>query len=338
MIGRKLSVLALLALVAGGLLPTSGAGAQDAPRLCGGQPVTMLGTPGDDILIGGPGVDVISGLQGNDIIDGLAGDDILCGGLGDDVIVGSDGFDIIFGAQGNDVIYSGGQIDIVLPVVLEDVRGARIFAGAGDDVVVGSDRWDRMQGGPGNDYLLGFAGNDWIRGGPGADQVTGHSGSDDLQGGNGPDFVLGDSRDSAVKGGGGTDHCPDIPAASTWRGCERTLNVAANDSTLPGRAFPVQLAGGESDTYVYLGSFQGTVDYVGITNDLYEALADDRFDEILWITPTPVTRGQARAIEQSFLEDNPQFINQINSISPNQTYYDAAVLWGFEYRFINGTL
>lgn len=297
----------------------------------------MLGTPGDDVLIGGPGRDVISGLQGNDIIDGLAGDDILCGGFGDDVIIGSDGFDIIFGAQGNDEIYSGGQIDIVLPVALEDVRGARIFAGAGDDIVVGSDRWDRMQGGPGNDLLLGFAGNDWIRGGPGLDQLTGHSGSDDLQGGSGQDVVLGDRRDSSVRGGGGQDFCPNIPAANEWRGCELFLNVDQNDSTLPGRPLPVQLAGGPADTYVYLGSFQGTVDFVGITSDLYEALEDDRFDTILWLTPLPVTRGQARAIEQSIIEENPQFINQVNSISRNQTYFEAAVLWGIDYRLINGT-
>lgn len=337
MVGRKFSVLVVLAVFAGALLPASVAGAQNAPRECGGEPVTMVGTPGDDVLIGGPGVDVIAGLQGNDFIDGLAGDDILCGGFGNDVIIGSEGFDIIFGAQGNDEIYSGGQVDIVFPIVLEDVRGARIFAGAGDDIVVGSDRWDRMQGGPGDDYLMGFAGNDWMRGGPGADHMTGHNGSDDLLGGSGPDIVLGDRRDSAVRGGGGQDYCPDIPAATNWRGCEIPLIVNPNDSTIPGTPFPAQLAGGVADTYVYLGSFEGTIDYVGTTNDLYEALADDRFDEIFWVNVVPVTQGQARAIEQSFLEENPQFINQVNSISPNQAYYETAVLWGFDYRGLNGT-
>lgn len=298
----------------------------------------MLGTPGDDVLIGTSGVDVISGLQGNDIIDGLAGDDVLCGGFGNDLIIGSEGFDIMFGAQGDDEIYSGGQDSLVLPIVLEDVRGGRMFGGAGNDVIIGSDRWDRMQGGPGNDFLLGFGGNDWMRGGPGSDQLTGHTGSDDLQGGSGQDFVLGDRRDSAVRGGGGIDFCPDIPAANNWRGCERTLNVSPNDSTLPGLFFPPQLAGGQADTYVYFGAFEGVIDYVGITNDLFEALADDRFDEIIWITSVPLTRGQARAVEQSILEENPQFINQINSIGPNQTYYEDAVLWGFAYRFLNGVL
>lgn len=42
----------------------------------------------------------------------------------------------------------------------------------------------------------------------------------------------------------------------------------------------------------------------------------------------PVTRGQARAIEQALIVRNPGFNNKINSISPTHSYYDDAASWG----------
>lgn len=212
-------------------LPT-GLNVLPPPVICDGRAATIIGTTGDDKLVGTNGVDVIAGLQGNDTIFGLAGDDIICGGKGNDVIVGGQGFDILFGAQGNDVIYSaGGNGDGSL--VLEDSRGARIFAGAGDDVVVGSDRWDRMQGGPGADYLLGFKGNDWMRAGPGNDVVVGHGGNDDLHGGSGSDRVHPDQRDQSVRGGMGIDSCTRLANADQWRGCTRLVTSEPSTPTLP---------------------------------------------------------------------------------------------------------
>jgi cold shock CspA family protein len=56
-------------------------------KVCGGFAVTMLGTPGPDVLVGTPGPDVIHGWWGNDVIRGVGGDDILCGSFGNDTLL-----------------------------------------------------------------------------------------------------------------------------------------------------------------------------------------------------------------------------------------------------------
>ena len=45
-------------------------------------------------------------------------------------------------------------------------------------------------------------------------------------------------------------------------------------------------------------------------------------------TLQPVTRGQARAIEQALITRNPGFENIRNSISPSHSWYPQAVNWG----------
>jgi hypothetical protein len=42
----------------------------------------------------------------------------------------------------------------------------------------------------------------------------------------------------------------------------------------------------------------------------------------------PLTRNQARAIEQASILNKPSFENKINSISPMRDYYNEAVEWG----------
>jgi hypothetical protein len=46
------------------------------------------------------------------------------------------------------------------------------------------------------------------------------------------------------------------------------------------------------------------------------------------ITTTPVTWGEARSIEQALILRNSGFENKIDSVSPNQPYYQQAVDWG----------
>ncbi len=62
-------------------------------RLCNGQPVTLVGTAGNDSLVGTPGDDVIDGLDGNDTLNGRGGNDTLCGGSGNDTCDGGVGTD-----------------------------------------------------------------------------------------------------------------------------------------------------------------------------------------------------------------------------------------------------
>jgi len=92
-------------------------------------------------------------------------------------------------------------------------------------------------------------------------------------------------------------------------------------------------AAGEAAYDVYLGYRNGKPVYTGITNNLARRICEhgERFDSIKAITTSPVTRDQARAIEQSLINNNPQFENAINSISQNRSWYDEAVQWGQQW-------
>ena len=70
--------------------------------------------------------------------------------------------------------------------------------------------------------------------------------------------------------------------------------------------------------------------------DLKNGSAKCRFDVLKEITTEPVTRRQARAIEQVLIEDNPQFSNKINSISPNRDWYNDAISWARKWLSEHG--
>ena len=67
----------------GTLHPSSG-----ATPSCEGQPATIVGTQGADIINGTAGNDVIVSLGGDDLVRGLAGDDLICAGAGNDIAYG----------------------------------------------------------------------------------------------------------------------------------------------------------------------------------------------------------------------------------------------------------
>jgi RHS repeat-associated protein len=96
-------------------------------------------------------------------------------------------------------------------------------------------------------------------------------------------------------------------------------------------SIPESLLGGEANTYVYYGVKDGENVYVGITNNpakrAYQHM--DRFDKLTVMNEgKPLTRNQARAIEQASILNKPSFENKINSISPMRDYYNEAVEWG----------
>jgi Ca2+-binding RTX toxin-like protein len=78
---------------------------------CKGQPVTLVGTQGNDVGRGTPGRDVIAGLGGNDTVSGLGGNDLICGGSGKDKLKGGPGNDKLFGQSGKDTLKGGGADD-----------------------------------------------------------------------------------------------------------------------------------------------------------------------------------------------------------------------------------
>ncbi len=84
-----------------------------AVRKCQGEPVTIFGTAGDDVIDGTRGSDVIRGLGGNDTIRGGRGNDTICGGDGDDELIGNRGDDDLGGGDGPDLCRGGTGVDTV---------------------------------------------------------------------------------------------------------------------------------------------------------------------------------------------------------------------------------
>jgi len=115
---------------------------------CQGIEATIVGTPGNDMLVGTSDRDIIFAGAGNDRIQGGAGDDIICGAGGDDIIDGGAGFDWVVGGAGDD----------------------RIRGNSGSDMLLGGPGDDILAGGPNRDVLIGNTGDDFCRGGRGNDR------------------------------------------------------------------------------------------------------------------------------------------------------------------------
>jgi len=115
-----------------------------------------------------------------------------------------------------------------------------------------------------------------------------------------------------------------------------TLNKRITTTTDNG-GVPDSLLKGKSNTYTYLGIRDENPVYTGITNNPVKRAAQhgDRF-ELDIISNNPLTRRQARAIEQVIIEKNPQFENLINSIGKYRNWYSEAVGWGEKWLIDNG--
>ena len=162
---RPVFVLLLLFTVMGSLLYSSVSGAivgaaqletpltssalDDRPQIrltlvasqipqCFGQPATIVGTAGDDVLTGTAGPDVIFGGDGVDALDGRGGNDLICGGNGDDTLTGGPGNDSLDGGDGNDILTGGDGDDTLI-------------GGNGNDTLTGGAGTNTNDGGPGND-------------------------------------------------------------------------------------------------------------------------------------------------------------------------------------------
>ncbi len=92
----------------------------------------------------------------------------------------------------------------------------------------------------------------------------------------------------------------------------------------------------EPGVSVYQGVSDGKPVYVGITNNptVRAAQHGDRF--ALEELAGGLTRGEARAVEQAIIAQNPGYQNLINSISPRHPWYQQAVDWGEAWLRANG--
>ncbi len=214
----------------------------DPPHLCQGLPVTIAGTPDNDILRGTPGRDVIHGRGGNDVIRGLGGNDVICGGHGNDIIYGGMGADTLDGGMGLDVLRGGRGND-----VLRGGPGAdQLRGGSGNDKLWGGEEADILSGGPGHDVLRsgtgtdqvrGGSGNDKLFGGPGSDVLRGNRGDDSMQGGPGADEMFGGFGNDVLRGNKGNDWLHGGPGTDVLSGDE-------GDDSLKGGPGADQLDGG----------------------------------------------------------------------------------------------
>lgn len=100
---------------------------------------------------------------------------------------------------------------------------------------------------------------------------------------------------------------------------------------------PGPLQGGPSNVHVYQGISNNKPVYAGITNDLSRRASEhgSRFDFLEQVTSSPVTRGQARAIEEALYLQNPGYQNMLHSISPKHPWYQQAVDWGESWLSTN---
>ena len=161
---RQLRLLTVV-LMLGSLLAVPTASVTAAPS-CGGEVVTIAGTPGADTLIGTSGRDVILAKAGDDTINGNGGNDVICGGDGADVIRGGAGRDVVYAGEGDDTLYGGDGNDT-------------LYSGAGTDTAIGGKGKDNLFGGDGPDKLYGGQGQDLLDGGNGADKAWGGAAFDD---------------------------------------------------------------------------------------------------------------------------------------------------------------
>ena len=204
---------------------TGGAGA-DKLQASGwdGQPTTLDGGAGNDILEGGTGTDTLIGGDGDDTLDGKAGTDRLDGGAGDDLLNGDGNKapspDVIDGGAGYDRIESewqqstynappvpltvtlGGGADDGRPGEGDDVRNVERVVTTAPSRLVGTDAAEHLEvfqiTSPAE--LIGAGGNDTLKGADGADKVDGGAGDDDLDAGFGDDVIVGGPGRDTIAG------------------------------------------------------------------------------------------------------------------------------------------
>ena len=100
--------------------------------------------------------------------------------------------------------------------------------------------------------------------------------------------------------------------------------------------FAAWLNRGDSNNQVYFGIKDGEAKYTGMTRQpikirLSQHNKSGKGFLRLAVQYENLTRKQARAIEQYFIENGPNELNKINSIGQNNKYYKDALAWAKQY-------
>lgn len=90
------------------------------PPRCQGKLLSIVGTPGRDVIVGTPKRDVIAALGGRDTVLARAGRDLICGNRGRDRLFGQAGRDRLSGGRGKDRLNGGRGRDTCVRVTRKD--------------------------------------------------------------------------------------------------------------------------------------------------------------------------------------------------------------------------
>ena len=214
---------------------------------CLGVFATLVGGPGDDVLVGTDGPDVILGRAGDDRINGKGGNDILCGGSGSNLIIGGAGNDFLLGGDGEDQLIGGSGDDFLRGDYADDLligqAGSDFLSGnQGNNILIGGsllpeedDLLARLFGIYRRNVLLGSTGNDVLVGDKGNDGILAFGGHDIIMGKEGDDSLVGHYGDDFLDGGEGTmDQCNGSEGSDASAGCEAVLSIErGNHRSIP---------------------------------------------------------------------------------------------------------
>jgi Ca2+-binding RTX toxin-like protein len=246
-----------------------------------GEPLTVLGGNGNDVINGSSEADTLNGEAGDDVLDGKELGDVIIGGLDTDRTDYDGTADLTVSLDGAANDGAAGEND---NVDTEDVSTAQ-----GDDSLTGDGATNTLLGGPGNDILDGGAGADVFDGGPGIDTATyasrsgavtvslgsvaddGEAGENDMVradvetviGGSAGDTLTGNIAANRLEGSGGVD----------------TLNGRGGDDILvggpAGDVFNGGLGTGDTVDYGAAGADVTVTIGVGVADDGESGEGDD---------------------------------------------------------------
>jgi Ca2+-binding RTX toxin-like protein len=285
---RKGTLFAAIAL-ATTLVPSP---AEARPPSCLGEPATIVGTRGSDVLNGSASRDIILALAGADRIRGRGGNDLICAGQGNDTVAaegGNDevdlgpgddsvepgpGDDFVNGAKGFDVVGYETTNDIRADLRIGRINGlgrdrvvdvSAISTGAGNDVLIGTDRHDDFLSNAGDDTLMGLGGNDLLGPGTGDDVVRGGRGFDQV------DYFFSDDSapvqvdlSAGAVTGHGSDTLGSVEAAGGTNS-DDTLTGDAEPNALFGWGGNDVITGGDGDDFISPGLGDDSADGGGNT-------------------------------------------------------------------------
>jgi Ca2+-binding RTX toxin-like protein len=269
---------------------------------------------GSDTIVGGPGNEIVLPGQGaNTVFGGPGADIVLASGSGPDVVHGGPGLDgvsyqnhasaVSVTLDGNANDGSGIEGDNIMPDV-ESLEGS-----PEGDQVRGSPGPNHLFGGQGNDLLFGLGGNDVLEGGGGlVTSAFQNDGSDQFSGGQGTDTVREDGHVGALRlsidglpndrvvgdqsqgtdniasdvenvvGGPGDDVISGSSANNRLTGGDgkdELSGLLGNDVLVPGPGIDSLVGGGGRDTAAFTGAA------AAITANLEQGTADGDGHDVL---------------------------------------------------------